>query len=140
MKIKSESSIDNGIAETKKKPRERLRKRLRPLMKAVSFKASVTDDDSDEVEKIEESTKTWNRKYLFIALLTFIASFALSQISISNCGFWATFEKNYNKYVYKDERWCYRRMESLPTTNELLKQVIGQEDAIALIGTSLEVF
>lgn len=62
----------------------------------------------------------------------------LSNVAISRCGFWATYLNNYNKNVYGDERFCYRQLDSSPIPVNLTEQVIAQDDALMLIGASLE--
>lgn len=79
-RIKLEDSSEQ--LAIKKKTRDKLKRKIRPLMKAVSFKSLVTEDESDDCVKVDDSAEyTWNRKCLVVALLALASSIFLSTVS-----------------------------------------------------------
>lgn len=111
--------------------------KIRPLVKADSIKPAAEEKESKTNEETEVPTRsTW--KYLVGALVVLLVAVALSNVATSRCGFWTTYLNNYNKIVHGDERYCHRQLDSLPILEKLSEQVIAQEDALKLIGASLE--
>lgn len=109
------------------------KKKLRSLVKTASIKpADLSESDEIDVGDKEVLTR-WKWKSLVLGGVLLVASVFLSNISISSCGFWATYENNYNKIVHGDERFCYRKLETESIVGKLKEQVIGQDDAISLI-------
>lgn len=142
VKIKLEKS-----AETSKEPKklgnkrkDDSKKRLRSLVKLDSLRIVEKSKHAEKSDEFDENSSRswWKWKHWVIALLALTASVFVSSVTISSCGFLATYENNFNKIVHGDERWCYRLMESSPMVNKLKEQVVGQEDAIALVGASLD--
>lgn len=118
------------------KPKEKKGK-LRRLVKAQPEENEKEVETSDVLDENLPVTR-WKWKSLAFGLVTLLSSFFLSKLSISSCGFWATYQNNYNKIVYGDERWCYRRLETSEIVGKLREQVIAQNDAIKLIEGSLD--
>lgn len=145
--IKSETSSllkveKSNVSIASESDHERIRKpkkKLRSLVKTISTKSSASDlSDSDDVEFVDKELQTrWKWKSLVLACVILIASVFISNISISSCGFWATYENNYNKIVHGDERFCFRPLETKSVIDKLKEQVVGQDDAISLIEASL---
>lgn len=127
--IKLEDSMDltkePQILPTKRKKTKR---KLRSLVK----------DNAEAKDEKPDDKSRWNWKYFALPVLILIASLFLSEISISSCGFWATYENNYNKIVYGDERHCYRTIESSWSVSKLKERVVGQDEALSLIEGSLD--
>lgn len=111
--------------------------KIRPLVKADSIKPAAEEKESKTNKETEVPTRsTW--KYLVGALVVLVIAVPLSNLVTSRCGFWTTYLNNYNKIVHGDERFCHRQLDSLPILEKLREQVIAQEDALKLIGASLE--
>lgn len=113
------------------------RVKIRPLVKVESIKP-VAEESQPEINNETEvpARSTW--KYLVGALLVLFIAVPLSNMAISRCGFWTTYLNNYNTIVYGDEKYCIRHLDSSPILKKLKEQVIAQEDALKLIGASLE--
>jgi hypothetical protein len=133
-KIKLEESIEQNSPEPNQKPKRKEKRKLRSLVKAKLSDKNCEDFDKENLEKSNWKSK----KYFAIALATLIAALTISNLSISSCGFWATYENHYNKIVHGDERHCYRRLEPSLIVERLKEQVVGQDDAIKLVEASLE--
>lgn len=96
--------------------------------------------ESRRTEKIKtQKHKIQWKKYFIIltALITLIIAFILYQLKYGSCEFWNTYERNYNKIVYGDEQYCYRKIDTNLIKGKLLEEVVGQDDAIELIKGSL---
>lgn len=136
-----DESVEKSLSVQEIKPEEskiELKKKLRSLVKTES---NLTEDNSEDSEKEEEiHEKQPNRKWKYVATATFVllASFLASKMTISSCGFWATYESNFNKIVYGDELWCFRPLEATVMVERLNEHIVGQHDAIKLIGASLD--
>lgn len=130
--IKLEDSLEltpqKVIKEESVKP-----KKLRSLVKPEKLKAR---DKSKETNEKSEDLKNYTKFYV-IAAFVLIAALIYSNITISSCGFWATYENNFNKIVHGDEKFCYRTLDVTKTIEQLKEQVTGQDDAIRLIKGSL---
>lgn len=128
-----EQDLKSQEIEMVKKSKSKIK--LRSLVKTES---TLDNDKSDDckIDETPQNTK-FKWKYVVLAVLVLISSLCFSKLTISSCGFWATYENNFNKIVYGDERWCYRKLESSVIIEKLKEQVIGQDDAIKLIGASL---
>lgn len=142
-KLKSEDSpeqlrkcLSEPIKPTPIKKFKRYEKKvkIRPLVKSGVKPEAKQSQTIKETEVQPQST--W--KYLVGALLVLLVAVPLSNIAVSRCGFWTTYVNNYNKIVHGDERYCHRQLASLPILEKLREQVIAQEDALKLIGASLE--
>lgn len=111
--------------------------KIRPLVKTDSIKPVAAEKEPKTNEEIKAPARsTW--KFFVGALVILLIAVSLSNVAISRCGFWATYLNNYNKIVHGDEKYCFRLLESLPILEKLREQVIAQEDALKLIGASLE--
>lgn len=128
--IKLEDSIELPPPIVIKEANVKTKKKLRSLVK------TVTKDKSKEIDEKSKNVKR-NTKFYVIAVLALLSALAYSNISISSCGFWATYENNFNKIVHGDEKFCYRDLDTTETVDQLKQQVIGQDDAIRLIKGSL---
>lgn len=135
--IKLEKGLDSPVQEPKIKNKLKRKKRLRPLIKTESKIASCSNEKQEDPAEEKVQSK-WKWKSLFLAGAILVASFFLSKLTISSCGFWATYENNYNKIVHGDERWCHLKLDPSLIIHELKERVIGQDDAISLIGGSLD--
>lgn len=135
-KIKLEDSSDKLIIPTPRiKHKDHIKKKLRPLVKK---EPSLVINSKEEIkEESELLQKRWKWRHLLLFLAFVVAAISMSNLSISSCGFWATYQNNYNKIVHGDERHCYRPMESSLIIQKLREQIVGQDDAISLIGGSL---
>lgn len=107
--LKPEESFKTLVPEALKKAETDLKKKLRSLVKSESSRINSTIDESSEESEDSDETRNsrWNRKHLIVigsVLIVFASWFALN-ITISSCGFWATYDNNFNKIVYNDERW-----------------------------------
>ncbi|CRL08621.1 CLUMA_CG021301, isoform A [Clunio marinus] len=125
--IKSEPSV----VKVKKTPPRKLRSLVKKSIKPRE--ADSTDSDDSKVEENKRGWKSW----MLLAAVFLIGSYFISNISISSCGFWATYENNFNKIVHGDGKYCYRSIESEKIVEELKKNIVGQDDAISLIKASL---
>lgn len=108
---------------------EHSEKKLRPLVKETK----APDPDRE----IDREGFEWTWKYCALAAVVLLSSLFLSKLTISSCGFWATYENNYYKIVHGDEKFCYRLLEPTPIVENLRERVVGQDDAIKLIEGSL---
>lgn len=146
VKIKLEDSIESPTQEFKIKSKEKPKTKLRSLVKKTEpkyipwyirrnhKKLSTKESKASEEEVIQSK---WKWKSLALAGVTLIASFFISKLTISSCGFYATYENNYNKIVYGDESWCYLKLDPSLIIEKLKERVIAQDDAISLIKGSL---
>lgn len=107
--LKPEESFKTLVPEALKKAETDLKKKLRSLVQSESSRIIPTIDESSE--ESEDSSETRNsrlkRKHLavIVSVLFVFTAWLASFITISKCGFWATYENNFNKIVYNDERW-----------------------------------
>ena len=135
VKVKLEKNIESSLPDDKVKRKLKLKKRLRSLVKTESKIIICKNNEIEEIKKVIPTGYKWKSVALTVIIL--IASFFLSKLSISSCGFWATYENNYNKIVHGDEKWCYLKLDNSLIVERLKERVIGQMDAIRLIEASL---
>lgn len=130
---------DSALEEPGRLSRVQSKSKLRSLVKSYSnHKNSQTTEESSESESEENlETKKWKWKNLTLAALVLLASLFLSKLTISSCGFWATYESNYNKIVFNDERFCFRELDNTLLIKKLEERIVGQDDAVKLINASL---
>lgn len=131
--IKIELSSDSIVRKPIKRLKEKKKPKLRHLAKTKSIQ-SVTKDEKPK--KPEERYK--NFKYFVIVFVVLTVAVLSSNISFSSCGLWPTYENNFNKIVYGDEKFCYRKLESLPVFQKLTEQIVSQDDALKMIAASLD--
>ncbi|KAL7019768.1 hypothetical protein ACKWTF_011241 [Chironomus riparius] len=116
-------------------------KRIRKSKLRQSEIRSLTKQkDSRKVEKIKKPKNKiqWKKYLIFLtSLITLIIAFILYQLKFGSCEFWNTYERNYNKIVYGDEKYCYRKIDTNLVNIRLLDEIVGQDDAIELIKGSL---
>lgn len=152
VRIKLEESNESIEIMPEKRSSQKKKSKIRKLDKGSEkldssgdFELSDFDEIATEIELTEELTEVeefaterrlkW--KYLSLALIVLLVSFITSNITISRCGFWATYFNNYNKIVHGDERYCFRPLDASMIIDKLQDEVIGQDDALKLVTASL---
>jgi len=115
-------------------------KRRKSKSRQPEIRSLTRHKESRRTEKIKtQKHKIQWKKYLIIltSLITLIIAFILYQLKYGSCEFWNTYERNYNKIVYGDEQYCYRKIDTNLIKERILEEVVGQDDAIELIRGSL---
>lgn len=96
--------------------------------------------DSKKVEKVKKQKYKFEwKKYLIIvtSLITLVLAFIFYQLQFGSCEFWSSYEHNYNKIVYGDEKYCYRKIDTNLINEKLLNEIVAQNDPLELIKGSL---
>lgn len=124
--------VDTKVKESRK---DKQKKKLRSLVKVEAHPKDKTQNDCDN--ETTNELVTWRWKRIVVAVVIALASVFMSSIDFSSCGFWATYERNYNKIMHGDENFCHRNIDPLTIVQKLNKQIVGQEDSIKLIEGAL---
>lgn len=141
MNIKLEKS-EIALIERVNEPRERKRK-LRPLLK-ISKHPRIEKSQSEngpnsenlETENSDKKSQSKVKWFLFLSIIGIFLYF-ISQIELSRCGLWATYNNNFNLIVHGDERYCHRELNPKDIVDKLNYNLVNQNDAIRLIEVSL---
>jgi hypothetical protein len=114
--------------------------RRKSKLRQPEIRSLTRQKESRKVEKIKKPKNKikWKKYLIFLtSLITLIVAYILYQLKFGSCEFWNTYERNYNKIVYGDEKYCYRKINTNLINEKLLDEIVGQDDAIELIKGSL---
>lgn len=93
-----------------------------------------------EKKEINENPSKINvDKIIFItSLLILLSGVVLYKLRFGSCEFWAAYDRNYASYVYGDQFFCKRIINTEDLNEKLKSQIIGQDDSLRLIKGSLD--
>lgn len=137
-KVKREKEEQSALKDQEKNSKKDPKTTLRRLVKKKSKPAEESLENPEGENFSEKPKSRWKLKILIIAVLCLVASMLIGNKNFSSCGFWAAYENNFNKIVFGDSKFCYRRLDPTTIVEKLKERVIGQDDAVGLISASLD--